>query len=239
MMLSDWLTLSVVSWLMKNARIRMLVLCLVGSALIALTLFIAAGTVRYWRAWGYLAVNSVAAIPYVGYLLNNPRLLETRMKAGPTAEQRSVQKVITLLGGISIIVAFIVPGLDDRFGWSNVPLWLVVMGDALIVAGMLMVYRVVRENPFGSATVRVAEDQRVISTGPYGIVRNPMYASALVYLLGMPLALGSFWTLIPSAVTMLSLVCRLLDEENFLTRNLPGYAEYCTRVRWHLIPLIF
>ena len=161
------------------------------------------------------------------------------MKAGPIAEQRSVQKGITLLGFISIVVAFIVPGLDDRFGWSNVPPWLVVTGDLLIVAGMLMVYRVVKENPFGAATVGVVEDQRVVSTGPYGVVRNPMYASALVYLIGMPLALGSYWTLIPSALTVLGLVWRLLDEENFLAQNLPGYTEYCTRVRWHLVPLIF
>ena len=237
--LSDRTTPEVVSYPMKNARMRMLILCLAGTGLIALVLFLAAGTVRYWQAWVYLAVNGIAAVPYVRYLLDNPRLLEARMKAGPTAEQRSVQKAITLLGFISIVVAFIVPGLDDRFGWSNVPPWLVVTGDLLIVAGVLMVYRVVKENPFGAATVGVVEDQRVVSTGPYGVVRNPMYASALVYLIGMPLALGSYWTLIPSAITVLGLVWRLLDEENFLAQNLPGYTEYCTRVRWHLVPLIF
>ena len=216
---------------MKNAKTRLLILCLVGSVVIALTLFLSAGTVRYWQAWAYLAVNGVAAIPYVGYLLNNPRLLESRTKAGPTEEQRPVQKGIMLLGGISTVVTFIVPGLDYRFGWSNVPLWLVTAGDLLIVAGMLMVYRVVKENPFGSATVGVVKDQKVISTGPYGVVRNPMYASAVVYLIGMPLALGSYWAFILTALTILVLVWSLFDEEKFLIQNLPGYTEYCARVR--------
>ncbi len=214
-------------------------MCLGSSVVIALALFLSAGTVRYWQAWAYLAVNAVAAIPYVRHLLKNPRLLESRTKAGPTAEQRPVQKAITLLGGLPTVVTFIVPGLDYRFGWSNVPLWLVAAGDLLIVAGMLMVYRVIKENPFGSATVEVVKDQAVISTGPYSVVRNPMYASALVYLIGMPLELGSYWTFVLAALAILSLVWRLFDEEKFLSQNLPGYTEYRAKVRWHLVPLIF
>ena len=224
---------------MKNPKTRLLLLCVAGSVLIALALFLSAGTVRYWQAWTYLAVNTVSCIPYVQYLLKNPRLLESRTTAGPTAEQRPVQKVIVLLGGLPTIAAFIVPGLDQRFGWSSVPLWLVIAGNLSVFVGMWMVYRVVKENPFGSATVEVVKDQKVISTGPYGVVRNPMYSSALVYLVGMSFALASYWTLVPATLTILGLVWRLFDEEAFLAKNLPGYSEYCAKVRWHLIPLIF
>ena len=144
-----------------------------------------------------------------------------------------------LCEGLPAIAAFVVPGLDRRFGWSNVPWWLSVVGELLIIVAMWMVFGVLKENSFGSATVEVAKDQRVISTGPYAIVRNPMYASAAVYFIGRSLALGSYWGLIASALTILALVWRLFDEEKFLAENLPGYAEYCTKVRWHLIPGIF
>jgi protein-S-isoprenylcysteine O-methyltransferase Ste14 len=144
-----------------------------------------------------------------------------------------------LCAGIPGIATFIVPALDRRFGWSNVPFWLSLIGDLLILVGMWMVYRVFKENSFGSATVEIANDQKVISTGPYAIVRNPMYASAAVYLVGASLALGSYWGLIASVLTILGLVWRLFDEEKFLTQNLPGYKDYCAKVRWHLIPGIF
>ena len=224
---------------MKNPKTRLWLMLIGGSVLIALVLFLSAGTVQYWQAWAYLAVNAIASLPYTLYLLKDPVLLESRTKAGPTAEQRPVQKVIVLLGGLSVAAAFIVSGLDRRFGWSDVPFWLVIAGDLLVLAGMLMVYRVVKENSFGSAAVEVVKGQKVISTGPYAIVRNPMYSSALVYLVGMSLALGSYWALVPAALVILVLVWRLFDEEAFLAKNLPGYTEYCAEVRWHLIPLIF
>ena len=107
------------------------------------------------------------------------------------------------------------------------------------MAGMWMVYRVFKENSFGSATVEIAEGQKVISTDPYAVVRNPMYASAAVYLVGVPLALGSYWGLIPAVLTTLGLVWRLFDEEKLLAQNLPGYTEYCAKVRWRLIPGVF
>jgi protein-S-isoprenylcysteine O-methyltransferase Ste14 len=119
------------------------------------------------------------------------------------------------------------------------PWWLPLFGDLLILVGMWMVYRVFKENPYGSATVEVASGQKVISTGPYAVVRNPMYASGAVYLFGLSVALGSYWGLIASLLTVLGLVWRFFDEEGFLAQNLPGYKEYCAKVRWHLIPWIF
>ncbi len=207
--------------------------------LIACALFISAGTIQYWQAWAYLAVGAVSSILLTRYIISDPILLENRTTYGPAAEQRPMQKIIVLCAGLPAIAAFIVPGLDHRFGWSSVPPWLSIIGDLLILLSMWMVYRVFKANSFGSATVEVAKEQRVVTTGPYAIVRNPMYSSAAVYFVGMSLALGSYWGLIPSVLTILALVWRLVDEEAFLRQNLPGYKEYCAQVRWHLIPGIF
>ena len=211
----------------------------VAFVLIALTLFLAAGTLKYWQGWVYLGVSAVSSVLLDLSIMKDPILLENRTKAGPTAEKRAIQKIIVLCAGISAIAAFIVPGIDRRFGWSSVPPWLSIAGDLLVILAMWMVFRVFKENSFGSATIEVANDQKVISTGPYAIVRNPMYASAAVYFIGMSLALGSYWGLIPSILTIFSLVWRLFDEEKFLAQNLSGYKEYCTKVRWHLIPGLF
>ncbi len=112
-------------------------------------------------------------------------------------------------------------------------------GDLLTIVSMWMVFRVFKENSFVSTTVKVSINQMVISTGPYAIVRNPMYSSAAVFFVGMCFALGSYWELIPSVLTTLGLVWRLLDEEKLLNQNLNGYTEYCANVRWHPIPGIF
>lgn len=224
---------------MKDPKVKMWLALVVVFVLMGLALFLSAGTADYWQAWVFLGVGAVSGILLDLFIMKDPVLLESRTKFGPTAEQRPLQKIIVLCAGLPAIAAFIVPALDRRFGWSNMPLWLSLAGDLLILAGMWMVYRVFKENSFGSATVEIATDQRVISTGPYAIVRNPMYASAAVYFIGTPLALGSYWGLIPSVLTILGLVWRLFDEEKFLSRNLPGYTEYCAKVRWRLIPGIF
>ena len=194
---------------------------------------------NYWQAWLYLGVVAISCVPLTLYIAKDPILVENRTKAGPVAEQRPIQKMIVLLTGLTAIATFVVPGLDRRFARSSVSSWLSIAGDVLILVSMWMVYRVFKENSFGSATVEIAKDQKVISTGPYAIVRNPMYASAALYFIAISLALGSFWGLIPAALTILGLVWRLFDEEKFLAQNLPGYTEYCAKVRWHLIPGIF
>jgi protein-S-isoprenylcysteine O-methyltransferase Ste14 len=224
---------------MKNPKSKLWLDGVVMSVLIALALFLSAGTIDYWQAWAYLGVTIVSSVPLILFISKDPILLENRTKAGPTAEKRTIQKIIVLCAGLPAIAAFVVPGLDRRFGWSDVPSWLSVIGNILIIVAMSLVFRVFKENSFGSASVEVATGQRVISTGPYAIVRNPMYASAAVYFIGMSLALGSYWGLIPAALSILGLVWRLFDEEKFLARNLPGYLEYCAKVRWHLIPGIF
>ncbi len=224
---------------MKSPEAKMWLRVVATLVLMGFALFLAAGTFNYWQAWVFLGVVAVSSGLLTLSMTRIPTLLENRSKFGPAAEKRTTQKIILLSAGIPAIATFIVPALDRRFGWSNVPFWLSITGDLLVLAGMWMVSRVFEANPFGSATVEITNDQKVISTGPYAMVRNPMYASGSVYLIGVPLALGSYLGLIAAIFTVLGLVWRLFDEEKFLAQDLPGYTEYCAKVHWHLIPGIF
>jgi len=188
---------------MRNPKLNAWLWLVVSFALFALALFLSAGTIRYWRAWVFLAVGGGPSIPLTLYISNDQRLLENRTKAGPGAEQRPIQKLIVLASGLPGVATSIVPGPDRRFGWSDMPGWLSLVGDLMILAAMWAALRVFRENAFASATVEAVEGQKVISTGPYAIVRHPMYASAAVYFVGASLALGSFWGLIPALLTIL------------------------------------
>lgn len=210
------------------------------SVVMGLLLFLPAGTVYYWQAWIYLSIFTGASVLTTLYLMrNDPALLQRRMSGGPTAEKQPTQKFIMLCASIGFIALLVVPAFDHRFGWSTVPAGAVTAGDALVAIGFCLIFLVYRENTFTSATIEVAENQKVISTGPYQVVRHPMYASGSLYLLGTPLALGSYWGLIPLAVTMPFLIWRLFDEERFLAANLPGYTEYQKRVRHRLVPFVW
>ncbi len=211
----------------------------ITSAVIAVALFLSAGTIGYWQAWLYLAVVAVTSIPLTRLMLTSPALLESRTRVGPAAEQRPIQKLIVACLITVAIAAFVIPGLDHRFGWSAVPPWLAIAGDALIILAMWLVYRVFKENRYGSATVEIGQGQHVVSTGPYAIVRHPMYSGAVLYFVGMALALGSWWALVPAGLMTLGFIRRLFDEEKFLAENLPGYTGYCAKVRWRLMPGVF
>ena len=216
-------------------------LSLVGLALVlGLLLFISAGTIHYWQAWVYLSIFTGASLLTTLYLMKKDQaLLRRRMRGGPTAEKRRKQKLIMLFTSIGFIALLVVPALDYRFRWSAMPLSCVIVGDVLVVIGFYFIFLVYKENPFTSATIEVVEEQKVISTGPYAIVRHPMYASALLYLAGTPLALGSVWGLLPFVAMTPFLIWRLYDEESFLARNLSGYTEYQKKVRHRLIPFIW
>jgi protein-S-isoprenylcysteine O-methyltransferase Ste14 len=203
-------------------------------------LFVPAWTLDFWQAWVYLLIFAGASALITVYLWNYDRkLLESRVKAGPRAEKEKSQKLIQLLASLAFIGTLLLPSLDRRFDWSHVPLVFVIVGDALVALGFFAVFIVYKENTFTSATIEVAPDQRVISTGPYAVVRHPMYAGALVMLLATPLALGSWWGLVMFIPMALVIVLRLQDEEKFLRRSLPGYTEYCRKVRFHLVPYIW
>ena len=206
----------------------------------AAIIFLPAWTLDYWQAWVLLAIFFASVLAITLYLMkNDPKLLERRANAGPGAEQEKTQKIIQSLAAIAFIAMFFVSTLDHRFGWSPVPPYGSLIGDVLVALGLYFVFLVFKENSFASGTIEVGAEQRVIATGPYALVRHPMYIGALIMLLGVPLALGSWWGLLTIIPMVLVLIARLLDEEKFLSKNLAGYSEYQGKVKSRLIPLIW
>jgi protein-S-isoprenylcysteine O-methyltransferase Ste14 len=204
--------------------------------LVGIIVFVAAGAIQYWQAWVYLLVFTLASLLItIDLIKNDPELLKRRMRGGPLAEQRREQRVIMWFTSFAFIALLVVPGLDHRYGWSSVPLSVVIPGNVLVALGFYFIFRVYRENTYTSATIELAENQRVIDTGPYAFVRHPMYVGALLYLLGTPLALGSYWGVLPFVVVFAMLIWRIVDEEQVL-KELEGYTEYKQRVRFRLLP---
>jgi protein-S-isoprenylcysteine O-methyltransferase Ste14 len=207
---------------------------------IAALLFLPAWTLSYWQAWAFLAVFGVSAIAITVYLMKkDPKLLERRVYAGPTAEKETSQKIIQTITSISFAAILVVSALDHRFAWTPIPPYVSLAGDALVAFGFLIVFLVYKENTFASATIEVAPEQKVISTGPYKLVRHPMYMGAFFLLVGIPLSLGSLCGLFAIALMLPALIWRLLNEERFLVKNLPGYSEYRNTVRYRLVPFIW
>lgn len=207
---------------------------------LALALFLSAGTLVFWQAWVVLANWAFCIVLITIYLIRfDRRLLESRVQAGPIAETQKTQKIIQSLASLSFIGIFVVAGLDHRFGWSSVPLIVTLISNLLIALGFYIVFLVFRENTFTSAVIEVTEDQKVIDTGPYSVVRHPMYSGAGLLVLCMPPALGSWVAITFSFAVIFVIILRLLDEEKLLRANLKGYEAYCQKVRYRLIPLVW
>ena len=207
---------------------------------LGLLLFVPAQTVYYWQGWVYLAIFFASSGVATLYLMkNDPSLLERRVKAGPGAEKETGQKIVQVIASLSFAAFFVISAFDKRMGWSQVPVGAVIAGDALVILGFVIVFLVFRENPFAAATVEVGAEQKVISTGPYAVVRHPMYSGAVIMLFGSPVALGSWWAFAVLIVFLPALIWRLLDEEKFLSKELPGYTEYKSRVRYRLVPFFW
>jgi protein-S-isoprenylcysteine O-methyltransferase Ste14 len=199
--------------------------------------FLPARTLDWWQAWLLLAIFFGACVAITADLARrDPALLSRRLRGGPAAERRPAQKVAQAVTSLSFLALFVVSGLDHRFGWSAMPLPLSIAGDLLVALGMTGIFLVFRENSYAASTIEAFAGQKVISTGPYAIVRHPMYAAAMLLLLGIPLALGSDWALLALPPLVLALVLRILDEEKLLDAELPGYAEYRARVKYRLLP---
>jgi len=208
--------------------------------LLAVFLFLPGWTFNYWQAWVFLLVFTVSVfLITLNFLKKDPSLIQSRLKAGPAAEQQKNQKIIQALAGLFFILPFITASIDHRLRWSRVPTWLVLLGDVLVALGLYIVFLVFRENTFTSATIEVKDEQKVISTGPYAMIRHPMYSGAFIMLLGIPLALGSWWAFIFVFLLFAAIVWRLLEEEKFLSKNLPGYTGYRENVPYRLIPFIW
>ena len=212
----------------------------IGLVALGLIVFYPAGTFDYWEGWVFIAVFTAGTIlPSIYLARTDPAALQRRMHGGPLAEARTVQKFIIIgaFAGLFAMIAF--SAYDHRVGWSSVPPWLCVIGDVLIVVGLVGGMLVVVQNSYAAATVTVEADQRLASRGLYKLVRHPMYAANLILMVGMPLALGSYWGILFLIPSVLVLVFRILDEEKLLSQELGGYREYKQRVQYRLVPYVW
>ena len=219
--------------LLLNALVKFIF----GVVAIALLLFLPAGTVFYPHAWLFMAVLFIPVI-IMGIVLfiKAPSLLEKRLSE---KESEGTQKWVVALSGLMFIAAFVIPALEFRFFGASVPKWCVILSAVIFLLGYVMFAEVLRENAYLSRTVEVQEEQTVVDTGLYGIVRHPMYAATLLMFIPMPLILGSFWGLIPLAAYPVIIIVRIINEEKVLTNGLRGYDEYKKKVKYRLIPFIW
>jgi protein-S-isoprenylcysteine O-methyltransferase Ste14 len=225
---------------MSNLYVRGLLANLITLVILLVCLFIPAGTLDYWQAWIFAAVFEASAQALGIYFLRHDRkLVERRMRIGPLVEQRPVQKFISALFILGFVGFVVLPAFDHRFGWSPVAPVVSVIANTMIVLSFLLFFVVMRSNTYAASTIQVEEGQAVVSTGPYAYVRHPMYSGALLLLAAMPLALGSWWSVLLVVPFFPVLVWRILDEEVFLRRNLPGYDEYMQKVRYRLVPRVW
>jgi protein-S-isoprenylcysteine O-methyltransferase Ste14 len=217
---------------LRTARAAVLGVLILGTLV-----FLPAGTLAWWQGWAFIVVFTVSCdIMGIWLAINDPALLARRQKVGPGAETRPVQKVLMALAIGGMIGLVIISAIDHRFGWSRVPAWVSVLGNVLVALGLMIDLRVFRENSYGAATIEMMEGQKVISSGPYALVRHPMYAGVVILVIGVPLALGSLWGLLFLLINVPVLVLRILDEEAMLASDLDGYIAYMRRVPYRLVP---
>jgi protein-S-isoprenylcysteine O-methyltransferase Ste14 len=229
-------------WDGMSLKTKVIVQCLLTAVVVGAMLFLPAGTWKYWQGWiflGLLMIPMMAASIY--FAVNDPQLVERRLQS---KEKIGEQKLIMRFAKLIFIAAFLIPGFDFRFGWSRgtfgaVPVWLMILSGTIALAGYLMTYWVMSANSYASRIIQVEKEQRVISVGPYRIVRHPMYLGAIISILFTPLALGSYWAVPAFALVIPVIVLRLLNEEKILRQELAGYSEYCQSTRSRLIPLVW
>jgi protein-S-isoprenylcysteine O-methyltransferase Ste14 len=208
-----------------------------GFAILCVVIFLPAGDLSWANGWLFLGSLAVLMLVALAWLLaRDPALLERRMR---TRERERPQKLVILVSLALIPGIFVLPGLDRRFGWSSVPDWVVAIGMILVIAGYVLFYLVLRANSWASRVIEVQEGQRVIDSGPYAVVRHPMYLAVITIYLAAPLVLGSWWALIPAAAFPPILAIRAMSEEKILVEGLPGYDEYRKKVRWRILPGIW
>ena len=213
---------------------------LVLSGLILALMFLLAGTFDYWQAWVFIAVLAVShSVTIIYWGLTNPAAAKRRISSGPTAESRTSQKLIITGIWLSVFALIVFSAIDYRFGWSRVPAAVSVIGDVLVAISILITMLVVVQNNYAAATVRVEAGQAVVCGGVYKFARHPMYVGNVILMVGIPLALGSYWALVFVLPGLAVLVFRIVDEEKLLRQELAGYSEYAHRVRYRLMPYVW
>ncbi|HME78765.1 MAG TPA: isoprenylcysteine carboxylmethyltransferase family protein [Mycobacterium sp.] len=212
----------------------------IGTAMFLAMLFWPAGTFSYWQAWVFLVVFALSTlIPSLYLLRTNPAALERRMRTGPVAETRPVQKAVIVVAFLSLVALIVVSVLDHRYGWSPVPAAVSMVGDVLVAVGLGISMLVVIQNGYAASTITVESGQKLVSTGLYALVRHPMYTGTIIMMLGVPLALGSYWGLVFVIPGVLGLAVRIGDEEQLLKQELDGYSEYAQQVHYRLVPYVW
>ena len=208
-----------------------------GLFMFALLFFLPAGTWKYWQAWMYIGALVFPMFFVLAYFMkHDPELLERRMKM---REERQEQRKILKFSVLGFVLAFLLPGFDIRYGWSNMPAWVSIAAAVMMFLSYALVFRTMQVNSFLSRVIEVAENQKVIDTDVYGIVRHPMYVGMIVLYVISPIVLGSWWAVIPALVIIPVIVARILDEEIALETDLPGYKEYKQKVKYRLLPFIW
>ena len=214
----------------KAFRVPVIIMIVMG-----LVLFLSAGSLRYWQAWTFwFGISALTLFITAYFLKKDPGLLSRRMKIKDQENTRQPPAFLKLF-----FLGYLIPGLDFRFHWSAVPVWLVIASNAIVFLGYIFIIIVFKENSYASTVIQVEKEQQVITTGPYAIVRHPMYLGMLFMSLFTPLALGSYWAIIPFLLTIPWTVIRIKIEEETLLRDLPGYKKYCLKTNYRLIPLIW
>ncbi len=211
----------------------------IGVIALGVVLFLAAGTLNYWQAWVFVILFMALVTQQGIYLaIKDPELLERRKKVAAEGES-TAQKIFIIVGLLANACLLLFSALDHRFGWSQMPAFVSVVGDALLVFSFFLYYLVFRENSYAASSIKTFEGQKVISTGPYALVRHPKYVGDLFLIIGIPLALGSWWGLVFLALVIPALAWRILDEEKLLKKDLPGYIEYTQQVKYRLVPYLW
>jgi protein-S-isoprenylcysteine O-methyltransferase Ste14 len=223
-----------------NTGLQAIVTGLLGLVVFGLVLFLPAGTFNYWQAWVFIAVFTLATgVPTIYLGLTNPAALQRRMQGGPAGETRTTQRMIVAGLFLLLPAVLVFSSLDHRFGWSPVPLVVSVIGDALVAIGLGLAMLVVIQNSYAAANVTVEAGQKLVTTGLYGLVRHPMYVGTLIMLVGIPLALDSWWGLVFLIPGVILLVLRIGNEEKMLKKELVGYSEYTQKVHYRLVPYVW
>ncbi len=223
----------------KSLILQSIATFVIGVIALWVLLFLLAGTVNYWQAWVFALILMGLVTQQGIYLgIKDPELLERRKQVAAQGES-TAEKLFIIVGFLANACLLILSALDRRFGWSHMSPWVSVGGDALLVLSFFLYYLVFRENSYAASSIKTFEGQKVISTGPYGVIRHPKYVGDLFLVIGIPLALGSWWGLVFVLITIPALAWRILDEEKLLRKDLPGYVEYTQKVRYRLVPYLW
>ncbi|NLI39911.1 MAG: isoprenylcysteine carboxylmethyltransferase family protein [Caldisericales bacterium] len=208
--------------------------------IMGLAIFLPAWSLAYWEGWVYISIFFVLVLLVTLYLLkNDPELLKRRLRRGPFSEKEKSQRIIQTFSTLVFSGTILFPGFDHRYGFSMAPWYVPVIGNLLLVVAYIIVFVVFKTNTYTSAIIETTKDQKVISTGPYAIVRHPMYSGAILVFIATPLALGSYWALLFVVPTILVVAWRAVEEEKFLSKNLSGYIEYCQKTRYRFVPYVW